>query len=146
MFHMLCSKMHCSCDTCEQVTGMAASKYKRSLKKKLNSELAMVVSSLRKENAYLKRTLAELTHQQLQHNKLVEVIMLTLLSLIIFTIFLYQYILPIFKRCFVVSPCRDSSLLKPSGSSVPGNLGRNMRKLLHPLSSCVKKKRDQWMQ
>ncbi|XP_026045588.1 centrosomal protein of 55 kDa-like isoform X6 [Astatotilapia calliptera] len=51
---------------------MAASKYKRSLKKKLNSELAMVVSSLRKENAYLKRTLAELTHQQSQHNKLVE--------------------------------------------------------------------------
>lgn len=100
---------------------MAASKYKRSLKKKLNSELAMVVSSLRKENAYLKRTLAELTHQQSQHNKLVEVIMLTLLSLIIFTIFLYQYIL--FKRCFVVSPCRDSSLLKPSGSSVPRNLG-----------------------
>lgn len=87
MFHMLYSKMHCSCDTCEQVTGMAASKYKRSLKKKLNSELAMVVSSLRKENAYLKRTLAELTHQQSQHNKLVEVIMLTLLSLIIFTIF-----------------------------------------------------------
>ncbi|XP_005914042.1 centrosomal protein of 55 kDa isoform X5 [Haplochromis burtoni] len=54
------------------VTGMAASKYKRSLKKKLNSELAMVVSSLRKENACLKRTLAELTHQQSQHNKLVE--------------------------------------------------------------------------
>ncbi|XP_039857555.1 centrosomal protein of 55 kDa-like isoform X3 [Simochromis diagramma] len=51
---------------------MAASKYKRSLKKKLNSELAMVVSSLRKENACLKRTLAELTHQQSQHNKLVE--------------------------------------------------------------------------
>ncbi|XP_006783906.1 centrosomal protein of 55 kDa-like isoform X3 [Neolamprologus brichardi] len=51
---------------------MAASKYKRSLKKKLNSELAMLVSSLRKENAYLKRTLAELTHQQSQHNKLVE--------------------------------------------------------------------------
>lgn len=53
---------------------MAASKYKRSLKKKLNSELTMVVSSLRKENACLKRTLAELTHQQSQHNKLVEVI------------------------------------------------------------------------
>lgn len=53
---------------------MAASKYKRSLKKKLNSELAMVVSSLRKENTCLKRTLAELTHQQSQHNKLVEVI------------------------------------------------------------------------
>ncbi|XP_030603532.1 centrosomal protein of 55 kDa-like isoform X2 [Archocentrus centrarchus] len=51
---------------------MAASKYKRSLEKKIKSELAVVVSSLRKENTCLKRSLAELTHQQSQHNRLIE--------------------------------------------------------------------------
>ncbi|XP_047458465.1 centrosomal protein of 55 kDa-like isoform X2 [Mugil cephalus] len=51
---------------------MAASKYKASLKKKLLSEHNMFVSSLRKENVYLKKSLAELSRQHSQHNKLVE--------------------------------------------------------------------------
>ncbi|XP_008284659.1 centrosomal protein of 55 kDa-like [Stegastes partitus] len=51
---------------------MAASKYKCSLQKKLNSELVMVVSSLKKQDACLKKTLAELSQQHSQHNKLLE--------------------------------------------------------------------------
>ncbi|XP_040905253.1 centrosomal protein of 55 kDa-like isoform X2 [Toxotes jaculatrix] len=49
---------------------MAASKYKRFLRKKHTTD--MVVSSLRKENAYLKKTLAELSRQHSEHYKLVE--------------------------------------------------------------------------
>lgn len=62
-----------SCNISEQVTDMASSKYKVSLRKKLNSELRMVVSSLRKENVYLKKTLVEMSHQHSEHYKLVEV-------------------------------------------------------------------------
>lgn len=51
---------------------MAASKYRYSLQKKLNSELVMVVSSLKKQNACLKKTLAELSQQHSQHNNLLE--------------------------------------------------------------------------
>ncbi|XP_026211905.1 centrosomal protein of 55 kDa-like isoform X1 [Anabas testudineus] len=61
-----------SCNISEQVTDMASSKYKVSLRKKLNSELRMVVSSLRKENVYLKKTLVEMSHQHSEHYKLVE--------------------------------------------------------------------------
>ncbi len=59
---------------------MASSKYKGLFRKKLNSELHMVVISLRKENAYLKKTLAELSRQHSEHNKLVEVNLVKLLS------------------------------------------------------------------
>ncbi|KAK2824331.1 hypothetical protein Q5P01_021506 [Channa striata] len=48
---------------------MASSKYKCFLRKKLNAEL---VSSLRKENAYLKKTLVDLSRQHSEHYKLVE--------------------------------------------------------------------------
>ncbi|XP_070771995.1 centrosomal protein of 55 kDa-like [Enoplosus armatus] len=51
---------------------MASPKYKGFLRKKLNSKLDVVVSSLRKENAYLKKTLVELSRQHSEHNKLVE--------------------------------------------------------------------------
>ncbi|XP_041865740.1 centrosomal protein of 55 kDa-like isoform X2 [Melanotaenia boesemani] len=51
---------------------MAASKFKRSLKKKLNSELSVIISNLRKENTYLKKTLAEVSRHHADHNKLVE--------------------------------------------------------------------------
>ncbi|XP_044069675.1 centrosomal protein of 55 kDa-like isoform X9 [Siniperca chuatsi] len=61
-----------SCNICQQVIEMASPKYKGFLRKKLNSELDMVVSSLRKENAYLKKTLVELSRQHSEHNKLVE--------------------------------------------------------------------------
>ncbi|KAF1375700.1 hypothetical protein PFLUV_G00222920 [Perca fluviatilis] len=51
---------------------MASLKYKGSPRKKPNSELDVIVSSLRKENAYLKKTLVELSRQHSEHNKLVE--------------------------------------------------------------------------
>ncbi|XP_040923506.1 centrosomal protein of 55 kDa-like isoform X2 [Betta splendens] len=51
---------------------MASSKYKVSLKKKLSSELSVVVSSLRKERGHLKQTLAELSCQHAQLYRLVE--------------------------------------------------------------------------
>ncbi|KAM3605910.1 uncharacterized protein V6R79_006954 [Siganus canaliculatus] len=51
---------------------MASSKYKGFYRKKLNLELRLVVSSLRKENSHLKKTLAEMTRQHSEHNKLVE--------------------------------------------------------------------------
>ncbi|XP_059215639.1 LOW QUALITY PROTEIN: centrosomal protein of 55 kDa [Centropristis striata] len=51
---------------------MASSKYKGSPRKKLNSELEVVVSSLRNENDYLKKTLVELSRQHSEHNKLLE--------------------------------------------------------------------------
>lgn len=52
---------------------MAFSKYKGFHKQKLNSEFGMVVSSLRKENAYLKRSLAVLSNYHSEHIKLAEV-------------------------------------------------------------------------
>ncbi|XP_076599259.1 centrosomal protein of 55 kDa-like [Chaetodon auriga] len=51
---------------------MASSKHKGFVSKKLNSELGMVVRSVRKENANLKKTLLELSRQHSEHNKLVE--------------------------------------------------------------------------
>lgn len=69
-----------SCSICEHVTEMASSKYKGSLKKKLSSELSMVLSSLRKENVYLKKTLAELSRQHSEQYKLVEVNLIALLN------------------------------------------------------------------
>lgn len=42
-------------------------------KKKQASKLGMVISGLRKENASLKKTLAEMTDQHSKHNKLIEV-------------------------------------------------------------------------
>ncbi|KAM6923114.1 centrosomal protein of 55 kDa-like isoform 2-T2 [Lycodopsis pacificus] len=46
------------CDVCCVIEIMSP-RYKRALKKKLKSELDVVVSSLRKENAFLKKTLVE---------------------------------------------------------------------------------------
>ncbi|XP_035027685.1 centrosomal protein of 55 kDa [Hippoglossus stenolepis] len=51
---------------------MAASKCKGFVRKKRSSEFDMVVSSLRKENAYLKKSLAELSRQHWDHYRLVE--------------------------------------------------------------------------
>lgn len=52
---------------------MASSKYESLFKKRLNSKLGTAVSSLQKENAFLKKTLAELFHEHSEHNRLVEV-------------------------------------------------------------------------
>lgn len=52
---------------------MAAYKCNRSHRKKLNSELVKAVSSLRKENILLKKTLADVSDHHREHNKLVEV-------------------------------------------------------------------------
>ncbi|TKS85667.1 Centrosomal protein of 55 kDa [Collichthys lucidus] len=41
-------------------------------KKKRASKLGMVISGLRKENAFLKKTMADMTDQQSEHNKLIE--------------------------------------------------------------------------
>lgn len=62
-----------SCNVCQQVIEMASSKHKGFNNKKLNSELGVVVRSLRKENACLKKTLVEFSRQHSEHNKLVEV-------------------------------------------------------------------------
>ncbi|XP_074502020.1 centrosomal protein of 55 kDa-like isoform X4 [Sebastes fasciatus] len=51
---------------------MASPKHKGFIRKKPNSELDVVVSSLRKDNAYLKKSLAELSRQHSQHNMLVQ--------------------------------------------------------------------------
>ncbi|XP_070697685.1 centrosomal protein of 55 kDa-like [Pempheris klunzingeri] len=51
---------------------MASSKYKVFLNKKHKSELDMVVNSLRKQNAYLKKTLVQMSRQHSEHNKLME--------------------------------------------------------------------------
>ncbi|KAK1904997.1 Centrosomal protein of 55 kDa [Dissostichus eleginoides] len=51
---------------------MASPKQKGSPRRKPNPELDVVVSSLRKENSYLKMTLAELSRQHSEHNKLLE--------------------------------------------------------------------------
>ncbi|KAM4591940.1 centrosomal protein of 55 kDa-like [Odontesthes bonariensis] len=51
---------------------MAASKSKHSMKKKVPSELSGTLINLRKENTYLKKTLAELSRHHAEHNKLVE--------------------------------------------------------------------------
>lgn len=59
---------------------MASLKYKNSPRKKPNSELDVIVSSLRKENAYLKKTLVELSRQLSERNKLIEVNLVKLLS------------------------------------------------------------------
>lgn len=69
-----------SFNICELVTEMASSKYKVSMRKKLNKELGFVISSLRKENVYLKKTLVELSRQHSEHYKLVEVNLITLHS------------------------------------------------------------------
>ncbi len=58
---------------CQRVIRMAFSKYKGFHKKKLSSELTLIVSSLRKENEYLKKTLEMMSHHQSEHIKLVEV-------------------------------------------------------------------------
>ncbi|XP_026165389.1 centrosomal protein of 55 kDa-like [Mastacembelus armatus] len=50
---------------------MAASKYKGFRKKKLNPDHGMV-SGLRKQNAYLRKTLAELSHQHSEYYRLIE--------------------------------------------------------------------------
>ncbi|KAA8583759.1 hypothetical protein FQN60_014967 [Etheostoma spectabile] len=55
-----------------EVIEMASLKYKGSPRKKTNSELDVIVSSLREENAYLKKTLVELSRQHSEHNKLIE--------------------------------------------------------------------------
>ncbi|XP_036979824.1 centrosomal protein of 55 kDa-like isoform X3 [Acanthopagrus latus] len=57
-----------------QVIEMASSRYesKGFLTKKLRSQHTMVISSLRKENAYLRKTLAEMSRQHAEHYKLVE--------------------------------------------------------------------------
>uniref|UniRef100_A0A8D3CYD2 TSG101 and ALIX binding domain-containing protein n=1 Tax=Scophthalmus maximus TaxID=52904 RepID=A0A8D3CYD2_SCOMX len=57
---------------CEQVTEMASSKCKGFPRKKRRSEPDIVVSSLRKENAFLKKALLELSRQHSDHYKLVE--------------------------------------------------------------------------
>ncbi|XP_068424893.1 centrosomal protein of 55 kDa-like isoform X2 [Clinocottus analis] len=54
---------------------MASPRFNRSSVKKLNStkELdVVIISSLKKENAYLKKTLVELTRQQSEHNRVIE--------------------------------------------------------------------------
>ncbi|KAM4730162.1 centrosomal protein of 55 kDa-like [Anableps anableps] len=51
---------------------MTAYKCNRSLKKKLSLELVKIISSLKKENIQLKKTLAEMSHHHGEHNKLVE--------------------------------------------------------------------------
>ncbi|XP_030297052.1 centrosomal protein of 55 kDa-like isoform X2 [Sparus aurata] len=53
---------------------MASSRYepKGFLTKRLKSQQTTVVSSLRRENAYLRKTLAEMSRQHAEHNKLVE--------------------------------------------------------------------------
>ncbi|XP_027133786.1 centrosomal protein of 55 kDa isoform X2 [Larimichthys crocea] len=53
-----------------QVVKMAS--FKGYHKKKQASKLGMVISGLRKENASLKKTLAEMTDQHSKHNKLIE--------------------------------------------------------------------------
>lgn len=58
---------------------MASSKCKGFPRKKRRSEPDIVVSSLRKENAFLKKALLELSRQHSDHYKLVEVNLLTLL-------------------------------------------------------------------
>lgn len=67
---------------------MASSKYKGFHRKKLNSQLCGVVSNLRKENAYLKTALVELSRQHAEHYKLVEVNLIKQISLIICIVFL----------------------------------------------------------
>lgn len=62
-----------ACNICQQKIEMVSLKYKGFLRTKLKSELQIVVSSLRKENAYLKKTLVELSRQHSEHYKLVEV-------------------------------------------------------------------------
>ena len=64
-----------SCNICQQVIEMASSRYesKGFLTKKLRSQHTVVISSLRKENAYLRKTLAEMSRQHAEHYKLVEV-------------------------------------------------------------------------
>ncbi|XP_034059649.1 centrosomal protein of 55 kDa-like [Gymnodraco acuticeps] len=54
------------------VLEMASPKQKGSPRRKPIPELDVVVSSLRKENSYLKMTLAELSRQHSEHNKLLE--------------------------------------------------------------------------
>nr|XP_020458958.1 centrosomal protein of 55 kDa-like isoform X2 [Monopterus albus] len=51
---------------------MASSRYKGFHRNMVKSKLAMVVSSLRKENVYLKKTLVELSRQHSEYYKLVE--------------------------------------------------------------------------
>ncbi|XP_014843050.1 PREDICTED: centrosomal protein of 55 kDa-like isoform X2 [Poecilia mexicana] len=51
---------------------MTAYKSNASLKKKLSFELVRIISSLKKENIQLKKTLAEVSHHHAEHNKLVE--------------------------------------------------------------------------
>lgn len=75
--------MFVSGNTDEQGTEMASSKYKSPRKKKLNPESHMSVSNLRKENVNLKKTLVELSRQHSEHNKLLEVNFVRLLSQII---------------------------------------------------------------
>lgn len=64
-----------SCNIWQQVIEMASSRYepKGFLTKRLKSQQTTVVSSLRRENAYLRKTLAEMSRQHAEHNKLVEV-------------------------------------------------------------------------
>nr|XP_020458951.1 centrosomal protein of 55 kDa-like isoform X1 [Monopterus albus]XP_020458952.1 centrosomal protein of 55 kDa-like isoform X1 [Monopterus albus]XP_020458955.1 centrosomal protein of 55 kDa-like isoform X1 [Monopterus albus]XP_020458956.1 centrosomal protein of 55 kDa-like isoform X1 [Monopterus albus]XP_020458957.1 centrosomal protein of 55 kDa-like isoform X1 [Monopterus albus] len=56
----------------KKVKEMASSRYKGFHRNMVKSKLAMVVSSLRKENVYLKKTLVELSRQHSEYYKLVE--------------------------------------------------------------------------
>lgn len=52
---------------------MPCYKYKKMFRYKVISKLYAVVRGLRKENAYLKKTVSELSHQQSEHNKILKV-------------------------------------------------------------------------
>ncbi|XP_068597087.1 centrosomal protein of 55 kDa-like [Brachionichthys hirsutus] len=51
---------------------MASSAYKLLLRRKVSSRVGGIVSGLKKENAYLKRSLAEMSRQNSEHNQLIE--------------------------------------------------------------------------
>ncbi|PWA25973.1 hypothetical protein CCH79_00001683 [Gambusia affinis] len=55
-----------------EVIKMTAYRSNASRKKKLSLELVRIISSLKKENIQLKKTLAEVSHHHAEHNKLVE--------------------------------------------------------------------------
>lgn len=58
---------------CQQIFQMASSKFKNLFQKRLNSKLLTTVSGLKKENAFLKKSLTEFLRKHSEHVRLVEV-------------------------------------------------------------------------
>ncbi|KAI3363228.1 hypothetical protein L3Q82_011862 [Scortum barcoo] len=113
---------------------MASSKYKGLFRKKLNSELRMRLSNMKRENACLKKIMAELSRQHSEHNKLVE----RFLSLATIKL----------ESCQQVT-AKDEKIASPSEHHIQDSTSKkqanNVKELQNHLSNALEKNK-QWLE